>query len=53
MKEIEVNSTEIEEKESKTKEENELICPICHSDSVVLSGRCATCMTCGWSKCSI
>lgn len=28
-------------------------CPECGSDSLVRQGRCSTCYTCGWSKCSV
>ena len=41
------------EKESETKE-NEEICENCgEEDSLIREGRCITCVACGWSKCEI
>jgi hypothetical protein len=34
-------------------EEEPIHCPECQSDSVVIAGHCLTCMTCGFSLCSL
>ena len=48
MDEIEVQSVEVEEVEDNTPK-----CPVCGSDSMIIAGHCATCMSCGYSLCSL
>lgn len=35
------------------KQETKVKCPICESDELIIEGRCATCLNCGWSKCGV
>jgi len=40
--------------EKKEKQDKRVGCPICgNKDSIRVAGRCATCINCGWSKCSL
>lgn len=45
----------IEEKEIEIKEKPRKIgCPVCgDTENLVPTGRCVTCLSCGWSKCSL
>ena len=45
-----VNQRKNVEKERKNKKPN---CPECGSKDLVIAGKCATCMNCGWSLCSL
>jgi len=42
------------EKEVKKRMPKKIGCPICgDTENLVPSGRCVTCLSCGWSKCSL
>ena len=34
-------------------EESNACCPLCGGTRLIIVGRCATCATCGWSKCEL
>lgn len=43
-----------EEKEAKENPIRKVGCPVCgDTENLVPSGRCVTCLSCGWSKCSL
>ena len=39
--------------ETDTSKENTVTCPECNCSEVMVSGRCVTCLQCGWSTCSL
>jgi hypothetical protein len=47
--EVEATMEFIPEDEEKNKTP---ICPVCESETLMYSGHCVTCMTCGWGLCS-
>jgi len=45
---------EVEKKEDKPKEASAVKeCPICGDEALVIVSKCATCMSCGFSLCSM
>jgi len=49
-----VKKIEKDEKETKKEKVNKVGCPVCgDTENLVPSGRCVTCLSCGWSKCSL
>lgn len=34
-------------------EDSDVACPLCGGTNLIIAGRCATCTTCGWSKCEL
>jgi len=42
------------EKKVKKKTSGKVGCPLCgDTENLVPSGRCVTCLSCGWSKCQL
>lgn len=42
------------EKEAKKEIPRKIGCPVCgDTENLVPSGRCVTCLSCGWSRCSL
>jgi DNA repair exonuclease SbcCD ATPase subunit len=50
--EIEERKKKFREKHGNKKVEESSVCPVCGSKSLMYAEGCATCLSCGWSKCS-
>ena len=53
---IMVETVKKDKKEDKAKKKTptKIGCPLCgDTENLVPSGRCVTCLSCGWSKCSL
>lgn len=51
---IMVDKIKKEEKAKESKKRQKIGCPVCgDTENLAVTGRCVTCLSCGWSKCSL